>query len=100
MAATNVSVQVESNIKEQAESILSEMDISMSGAFSMFLEQVIAHGGMPFDMQKARKKPLCLDDMTTDEINAELQKGLDDIRAGRVTPAKEVRERMHRLYGI
>lgn len=96
----NVFARVEPEIKEQAESILADLDIPMSYAVTMFLEQIIIHGGIPFETQKPVKKPLCMEDMTKEELNAELQKGMESIRAGRGIPAEEVRARMHRLYGI
>ncbi|MDR2903105.1 MAG: hypothetical protein LBU77_01140 [Clostridiales bacterium] len=46
------------------------------------------------------RKPLDFNTMTEEELNAEIQKGLDDITAGRVISAKEVREKMKRLMGV
>lgn len=96
----NLFARVEPEIKEKAENILSELDIPMSYAVTMFLEQVIIHGGMPFEVKDTVKKPLCLEDMTKEELDAELEKGMKSIREGRGIPAEEVRERMHRLHGI
>ncbi|MDE7294746.1 MAG: type II toxin-antitoxin system RelB/DinJ family antitoxin [Oscillospiraceae bacterium] len=96
----NLFARVEPEIKEKAENILSELDIPMSYAVTMFLEQVIIHGGMPFEVKDTVKKPLCLEDMTKEELDAELEKGMKSIRKGQGIPAEEVRERMHRLHGI
>ena len=96
----NLFARVEPEIKEKAENILSELDIPMSYAVTMFLEQVIIHGGMPFEVKDTVKKPLCLEDMTKEELDAELEKGMKSIREGRGIPAEEVIERMHRLHGI
>ena len=38
--------------------------------------------------------------MTKEQIDMELQKGMDDIAAGRVASADEVEAEMRRLYGI
>ena len=38
--------------------------------------------------------------MTKEQIDMELQKGMDDIAAGRVVSADEVDAEMRRLYGI
>ena len=96
----NLFARVEPEIKEKAENILSELDIPMSYAVTMFLEQIIIHGGMPFEVKDTVKKPLCLDDMTKEEFDAEMQKGLDDIKAGRLYSEEEITKEMHRLCGI
>jgi len=38
-------------VKEKAEAILKELGISISTAYEMFYRQVIAHNGLPFDVQ-------------------------------------------------
>jgi hypothetical protein len=47
---------------------------------------------------KEIRKPLSIDDLTEEELNAEIQKGVDSMNAGRVKTAKEVEEKMQRLY--
>ena len=37
-------------IKENAESILKELGISISSAYELFYRQIIAHHGLPFDV--------------------------------------------------
>ncbi|MCP4669272.1 MAG: type II toxin-antitoxin system RelB/DinJ family antitoxin [Deltaproteobacteria bacterium] len=38
-------------IKAEAESILKKMGISISSAYEMFYRQIIAYGGLPFEMR-------------------------------------------------
>jgi len=38
-------------VKEKAEAILKELGISISTAYELFYRQVIAHNGLPFDVQ-------------------------------------------------
>lgn len=38
-------------VKKKAEAILKELGISISTAYEMFYRQVIAHNGLPFDVQ-------------------------------------------------
>ena len=47
---------------------------------------------------KEIKKPLSIHDMTKEEFDAEIQKGLDSIEAGRVFTPEEVSENLQRLY--
>lgn len=49
---------------------------------------------------KPEEKIVAIGGMTKEEIDAELQKGMDDIKEGRVISIDEVEEEMRRLYGI
>lgn len=100
MAKTsNVFARVEPDIKEQAEAILDQLGIPMSNAISMYLRQIVLKRGIPFDL----KLPSAVPDMSVlseEQFNAEIQKGLDDIAAGRVISAGTVAENMRREYGV
>ena len=71
--AANIYTRVDPEIKEQAEAILNRLGIPISNAI----------GGM-----------------TKEQIDMELQKGMDDIAAGRVVFADEFEAELRRLYGI
>lgn len=45
-------------------------------------------------------KLTAIKDMTKEQFDAEIQKGLDDIKASRVIPADEVESEMKRIYSI
>lgn len=96
----NVYTRVDPETKEQAESILNQLGIPMSNAIGMFLKQVILQHGIPFDMKLPAAKPVAIGGMTKEQIDLELQKGMDDIIAGRVVSADDVEAEMRRLYGI
>ena len=96
----NIYARVEPEVKEQAETVLSQLGIPISSAIGMFLRQIILHKGIPFEMKLPIKHPLCLDDMTKEEFDAELQKGYDDVAAGRTRDAREAFADMKRKYGI
>ncbi len=101
MARTsNVFARVEPEIKEQAEIILNQLGIPMSNAVGMFLRQVVLQRGIPFEMKLPVKKPVAMGELTKEQLDANLAKGIDDIENGKVYPADEVEEEMHRLYGI
>ena len=87
--STNLYVRIESDLKDRAEMILSQLGIPMSNAVSMFLKQVVLRRGMPFDVTLPTMRPLDISMLTDDEFHAELEKGYADIRKGDVYPAKE-----------
>ena len=100
MARTaNVFARVEPDIKTQAEGILNQLGIPMSNAVDMFLRQVIIQQGLPFNVKLQAEKPLALGALSREQLEAELMKGLDDIKHDRVYSAKAVAEEMARLYG-
>jgi len=72
----------------------------MSNAIGLFLRQVVLQRGMPFEMKLPQKKPLALGALSDAELAVELQKGLDDLRAGRVHPAEEVFAELEAEFGI
>lgn len=99
MARTaNVFARVEPEIKEQAESILDQLGIPMSNAVGMFLRQIVIQRGIPFEMKLPAKRPLTLDELTKEQFDAELLKGIDDIENERVFSADDVEAEMRRMY--
>lgn len=101
MARTsNVFARVEPEIKEQAEQVLEQLGIPMSNAVSMFLRQVVLQQGIPFEMKLPKEKPVAFGALTKDQRDAELEKGMADIREGRVYSAQNVLEELKRDYGV
>ena len=101
MARTsNVFARVEPEIKEQAEQVLEQLGIPMSNAVSMFLRQVVLQRGIPFEMKLPDCKPLALGTLTKEQLDAELEKGMADIREGRTYSAQSVLDELERDYGI
>ena len=66
----------------------------------MLYSQIRLTKSIPFEIKLPSRRPLSLDELTTEQLNAELQKGYDDIQAGRLHSADEVDSILHREYGI
>lgn len=80
MARTsNIYTRVEPEIKERAEKILTQLGIPMSNAITIFLRQVVLHNGIPFDMKLPQNMPISLESLTDGELNAEIEKGFNDV---------------------
>ena len=95
----NVFTRVDPETKEQAEAILNQLGIPMSNAIGMFLKQIVMHRGIPFEMKLPSSVPVAAGSLTRERFDAELQKGMDDIVAGRVLSADAVEAEMRGLYG-
>ena len=98
--STNLYIRVEPEVKENAETILTQLGIPMSNAVGMFLKQVILRRGIPFDVTLPAPHPLDMSMFTDEEFHAELEKGYADMENGNVISAKKVRENMQRKYNL
>ena len=47
---TNFSMRKDSTLKSQAEEVLSELGLTMSGAFTMFLKQIVREQAVPLTL--------------------------------------------------
>ncbi|MCD8014800.1 MAG: type II toxin-antitoxin system RelB/DinJ family antitoxin [Lachnospiraceae bacterium] len=101
MANTSVVyARIDSNLKDSAEGILSKLGISPSSAIQMFYSQIVLKNGMPFDLRLPTSKPLSVGAMSREQLNAELQKGIDSINAGNIYSADEVDDILAKEFGI
>lgn len=89
MKSSNVTARVEPEIKEQAERIMSRLGISTSAGINMFYRQIILWNGLPFRPSIPMKKPASLDEMTREEFDAKMARGLAQAKAGEGMPAEE-----------
>lgn len=101
MARTsNIFARVEPDIKEQAEEVLDQLGIPMSNAVGMFLRQVVLQRGIPFEVKLPANASIAFGSLTKEQFDVEINKGLSDIKAGRVYSADSVEEEMRRDFGV
>lgn len=101
MAKTsNLSARIEPDVKEQAESILSALGIPVSNAINMFYKQIILQRGIPFEIKLPASQIPNLSELTKERLHAELEKGYEDIAAGRTKAASAVFEEIRKDYGV
>jgi len=51
---TNINIRMDKALKEQAESLLSELGMNMTTAFNIFLRQAVRQGKIPFEISLHR----------------------------------------------
>ena len=101
MANTNVVyARIDTNLKEDAESILSQLGISPSSAIQMFYSQIVLQKGMPFELRLPAKKPLAIGNMSKEDLNLELKIGIDSLNEGKSYSVDEVDSYFSKEYGI
>lgn len=52
MSTTNFTVRMDSELKKQAEELFSELGLSMSAAFTVFVKQAVYERGIPFKIRR------------------------------------------------
>ncbi|SCW59050.1 DNA-damage-inducible protein J [Ruminococcaceae bacterium YRB3002] len=87
--SSNVTARVEPEIKEQAEAILAQLGISASNGINMFYRQIIMWRGLPFRPSVPESRPLSLDEMTKEEFDAKMARGIAQAKGGEGVPADE-----------
>ena len=85
-----LNLRVSPDVKERAEAVLSRLGIPMSTAITIYLNQISLTGGIPFAVTLP-KAPAAIDAdrMTAEELHAKLEKGYEDIKAGRTQNAAD-----------
>ena len=96
----NLYVRIEPELKEQAEKILSALGIPASNAINMFYKQIILQRGLPFDLKLPAESVLNFNQLTEQEIDSELQKGIDDVNNGNTKPVKQAFDDIRKDYHL
>jgi len=96
----NVFTRVDPVVKEQAETVLSQLGISMSTAMGMFLQQLVLQRGIPFDVKLPQTKPVALGSLTDDEFNALMDGAVRSAAAGKCVPFEEFDTNIRQELGI
>lgn len=100
MANTSaVYARIDTKLKENAEEILARLGITPSNAIQMLYSQIVLREGLPFS-PRLPQRPTAIGGMTREQLDAELQKGMDSINSGRLYSADEVDAMLAEEFGI
>ena len=101
MAKTSaVYARIDTNLKENAEGILSQLGISPSGAIQMLYSQIVLNKGLPFDLRLPSAKPDAIGNMTQAQLDAELARGIESLKTGVTYSVDEVDDELAKEFGI
>ena len=98
--SANLYARIEPEVKEQAESILSALGIPASNAINMFYKQIILQRGLPFEVKMPSARPIDMRALSEEQMNAELEKGYADMKAGRTKSAKKAFADIRKDYNV
>jgi addiction module RelB/DinJ family antitoxin len=84
-----VYARIEPKLKEDVDSILKELGVTPSSLIQMLYSQIKLTKRIPFDIS-IPKKSIFIEDLTKEELNYELLKGVSDIENNNVKSSDEV----------
>ena len=96
--SSSVFSRVEPELKKQAEEVLSQLGIPMANAINIYLRQIVLRKGIPFDVRLPYNAPFNFNALSPEQLDAEIQKGFDDLNAGRIVSSEQVRAEMTSHY--
>lgn len=100
MANTSaVYARIDTNLKDNAESILAQLGITPASAIQMLYSQIVLTKGLPFAPRLPRR-PLAVDGLSRQQLDAELQKGMDALQSGKTYTPEEVDALLTEEFGI
>ena len=101
MANTSaVYARIDTGLKNSAEEILAQLGISPSSAIQMLYSQIVLQKGMPFELRLPTSKPVAIGGLSREELDAEILKGMESLKTGKVYTADEVDEVLAKEFGV
>ncbi len=61
MSTTNITIRMDTELKKQAEALFSELGMSMTTAFTVFVRQAVYENGIPFRVSRNEPNQTTLD---------------------------------------
>lgn len=96
-----INLRVDPETKSNAESVLNNLGITMSTAIEMYLNQIIIKRGIPFSVDELEAPDhLNPDKVSLEELAASIQRGHDDIAAGRYYTLDEAFSQLKEKYSV
>ena len=101
MASTSVIyTYIDTELKKEAENILTQLGISPSSAIQMFYSQITLTKSLPLKLQLSPTKPTSIGSMSKDEFDNEIMKGLHSLTSDKTYTIDEVNSEFAREFGI
>ncbi|MBR2523547.1 MAG: type II toxin-antitoxin system RelB/DinJ family antitoxin [Clostridiales bacterium] len=95
-----VYVRLDPQLKHEAEGILSRLGITPSSAVQMLYSQIVLHKGMPFDLTLPETESAAMINLTREQLDLEILKGIESLRDGNVLSSEEVDDLLAKEFNI
>lgn len=98
--SANLYARIEPEVKEQAETILAALGLTVSAAINLYYKQIIMQKGLPFDVKLPEHKMLDISTMSGEDFDKAVAEGYEDYLKGKSRPAEKVFADIYKDYGI
>ncbi len=78
MSKTSMSIRLDSEVKEQAQQVFSNLGMDMTTAINIFLRQAIQYQGLPFDVRLYENRKL-LEVLTDLDQNRNMSQSFESV---------------------
>ena len=78
MSKTSMSIRLDSEVKEQAQQVFSNLGMDMTTAINIFLRQAIQYQGLPFDVRLDENRKL-LEVLTDLDQNRNMSQSFESV---------------------
>ena len=95
-----VYARIDPQLKQDVEAILNQLNVTPSALIQMLYGQIKLTNSIPFDIKLPNKRPVFIDELTKEELNKELDKGINDIDNGDVYSFEDVKKLLRKELGI
>ncbi len=87
---TPVYARIDSDLKENAEKIMLQLGVTPSSLIQMVYSQIVLKRRIPFDLSLEDSVPIAMGSLTREELDKELQRGVQSLNQGNLYSASEV----------
>ena len=96
---STLSLRIDSDLKNEVETILKQLGIPMTTAITMYFNQIKMYNGLPFT-PKIINKPRSIYDYTNEELVNEFEKSIDEFKDGKAYTIEQVEEEFNKKYSL
>lgn len=96
---STLSLRIDSELKNEVETILKQLGIPMTTAITMYFNQIKMNNGLPFT-PKIINKPRSIYDYTNEELVNEFEKSIDEFKDGKAYTIEQVEEEFNKKYSL
>lgn len=86
-----VYARIDPALKKDVEAILEQLHITPSALIQMLYGQIKLNKGIPFEL-KIPTQPIFVEDLSEEQLNAEITKGVKDYKEGKTHSLSEVKK--------
>ena len=97
---TPVYSRIDTNLKNDAESVIAQLGLTPSAVIQMLYAQIALTRSIPFEIKLPYNKPVAAGSLSREELNEELMKGIRSLQNGEFYSIDEVESALQQEFHI